>query len=290
MIGCFFRLCALLLLTGWAGSVHAQLVIPDKGQSLPTFEVATVKPSSDALGRSFHTHLWWDDNSYRTQNTTLRELLRDAFNAGSAAEVTGGPDALLDARFDISAKVGDEEYAAMRKLPSDERSREFHLMRQALLEERFGLKYHVEMRTLAVLELVVEKGGAKLAPVADAARSTGSAEPAAGAHPSPSNRSSVSDNQGNITATDSTVGALVSDLDRLSELDGRLIVDKTGLTGRYDFTLEWEPRHLNEAADEEATGPSLFDALKKQLGLRLEPARAPLPIVVIDALARPTAN
>jgi hypothetical protein len=78
---------AVLLTT----ALHAQLIVPNQGETLPTFEVETVKPSSSDLGPSFHTHIWRNDNSYRTENTTLRDLIRDAFDAHSAAQLTGAP-------------------------------------------------------------------------------------------------------------------------------------------------------------------------------------------------------
>jgi uncharacterized protein (TIGR03435 family) len=74
------------------------------------------------------------------------------------------------------------------------------------------------------------------------------------------------------------------------ELDGRPVIDKTGLTGLYSFTLNWSPQRLNAASSPDPTGPSLFSALREQLGLRLEPAKAPVPIVVIDAVSPPTPN
>lgn len=303
------RTSVVLLLLFLAAVLHAQLVIPAKGQTLPAFEVATVKPSSSALGRSFHVHIWWSDNSYSTQNTTLRDLIRAAFNTGSEAQITGGPGALLDARFDISAKIGDDDYAAMRKLPRDENSRQLHLMLQALLIDRFGLRYHVETRDLPVFDLVVDKAGSKLLPFPDqpatpalptsspsTANPPGSSPP-----PPPSSSPSVSTRIGSrdasITAIGSTLEPLTTILSRQPELEGRLILDKTGLTGKYNWTLQWSPQRLTADAprakpvsDPDSAGPSLFAALKEQLGLKLKPSRGSVPVVVIDAVSAPTPN
>ncbi|HEX4068405.1 MAG TPA: TIGR03435 family protein [Acidobacteriaceae bacterium] len=285
--------------------LRAQLVVPDKGETLPTFEVATIKPSRSDLGRSFRVQTWWNDNSYRTENLTLRDFIRFAFHLGSAAQLTGGPDRLLDARFDISAKIGDDDYAAMQKLPSDQRERTIDLMMQALLADRFGLKVHVETRTLPVFNLIVDKGGAKLQPFtpepapADTAGEPATTHPptpsaAASkqppAKPSPGFRATMSRNQATMTVTGEPLSQPLRMIGHQPELDGRLVIDKTGLTGLYSFTLNWSPQRLNAPADPGATGPSLFAALKEQLGLRLEPSKAPVPIVVIDAITALTPN
>lgn len=277
--------------------LRAQLILPDKGESLPTFEVATIKPSRSDLGRSFHTHIWWNDNSYSTENLTLRDFVRTAFNAGSSAQLIGGPDSLLDSRFDVSAKIGDEDFAALRKLPRAQRERQTHLMMQALLAERFGLKYHIETRTLPVFELAIDKGGAKLQPWAQPSPSPARAAdpPAVHAASKPSqlsqgSRVSIGRDEGSITSTGEPVEGLIMTLTRQPEVDGRLVIDKTGLTGLYSFTLNWSPQRLNAAASPDPTGPSLFTALREQLGLRLEPAKAPVAIVVIDAVSPPSPN
>ncbi|MGB7137608.1 MAG: TIGR03435 family protein [Acidobacteriaceae bacterium] len=281
--------------------LHAQVVLPNPGETLPTFEVATIKPSRSDLGRSFRVQTWWNDNSYRTENLTLRDFIRFAFHLGSPAQLSGGPAGLLDARFDISAKIGDDDYAAMQKLPSDQRERTIDLMMQALLADRFGLKVHTETRTLPVYNLIVDKGGAKLqpftrepAPPAPAATDPPAPSAAASkqppARPSPGFRATMSRNQATMTVTGEPLSSPLRMIGHQPELDGRLVIDKTGLTGLYSFTLNWSPQRLNAPASPDATGPSLFTALKEQLGLKLEPSKAPVPVVVIDAVAAPTPN
>lgn len=281
-----------------APAVCAQVVLPNQGEEVPAFEVATIKPSSRDLGRSFHIHIWWNDNSYSTQNTTLRDLIRTAFNV-SNGQLSGGPDALLDARWDISAKIGDEDFARLQKLPGDDRERATHLMLERLLADRFGLKVHTAARQLPVFDLVVDRGGPKLQPVSDPAAATpvAASKPSPAAPPAPSPASSsgnvtvrVGRDQASLSASDRTLAALVATLERQSELDGRIVIDKTALTGKYNYSLHWSPQRLNAAADPDADGPSLFTALKEQLGLRLEPSKGPVQVVVIDALSSPTPN
>jgi uncharacterized protein (TIGR03435 family) len=272
--------------------VQAQIVLPDKGESPPTFEVATVKPSSKDLGRSFHVHIWWDDNSYRTENTTLRDLIRTAFNATSGAQLAGGPDALLDERFDLNAKIGDEDYARLNKMTNEDRDRAVHLMLEALMADRFGLKIHTETRELPVFDLLVDKGASKLEPVADPAPAAASGAAGADAAKKPERNVSthVSHNQATMKAAYAAVADLTSMLSRQPELDGRIVIDKTELTGKYNFTLQWSPQHLSAAPDPDAEGPSLFEALKQQLGLKLEAATGTVEVVVVDAVSAPTPN
>src|SRR5690242_20090942 len=81
----------------------------------------------------------------------------------------------------------------------------------------------------------------------------------------------------------STKGNIPRLVEILSRVTGRTVTDQTGLSAQYDFTLEWSPDH--EGAE---TGPSLFTAVQEQLGLRLEPAKVPTRVIVIDAFERPS--
>jgi uncharacterized protein (TIGR03435 family) len=286
-----------LFAAAFAPVLCGQLILPRDGEALPTFEVATVKPSSRDLGRSFHTSIWSNDNTWRTLNTTLRNLIRTAFEAQSPAQLTGGPDALLDSRFDLSAKIGEDDFARMKKLSRDDRSRILDLMVQALLADRFGLKVHVETRELPVFDLVLDKGGSRLQPATPDTSSAAAA--AADPHVAPASApakphsqgvsTNINHDQGKMTATDALVSDLAAMLSQRSEVDGRMVIDKTGLTGRYDWTLEWHPLNLN-APDTDATGPSLFSALKSQLGLKLESSKGLVQIVVVDAASSPSPN
>jgi len=297
------RIAALAAVLAAALPLHPQVVLPNPGETLPTFEVATIKPSRSDLRRSFRVQTWWNDNSYRTENLTLRDFIRFAYHLGSPAQLTGGPDGLLDARFDVSAKIGDDDYAAMEKLPPEQRERIIDLMMQALLADRFGLKVHVETRTLPVFNLVVDKGGAKLQPYTpEPAPAAAPGDPATAHPPTPSAaasnpppakpgfRATMSRYQATMTATGQPLSAPLRMIGHQPELDGRIVIDKTGLTGLYSFTLNWSPQRLNAPASPDATGPSLFTALREQLGLRLEPSKAPIPVVVIDAVTAPTPN
>ena len=290
------KLLALLTLA-FAIRLPAQLILPDKGETVPTFEVATVKPSSKDLGRSFHTHIWWNDNTWRTENTTLRDLVRVAFNIGSNAQLAGGPDALLNARWDINARMDDEDYARLEKLPNEDRDRTLHLMLQELLADRFGLKVHTETRSLPLFDLVVNKGGAKLqsiqnpVPALTDAGASGATSPSSpAAKPSENVTTRIGRNQASVTATDATLAALTTMLSHQPELNGRIVFDKTGLAGRYNYSLQWSPQRLDALASADTPEPSLFTALKDQLGLKLESSKGAVEIIIVDAVSAPTPN
>jgi uncharacterized protein (TIGR03435 family) len=139
-------------------------------------------------------------------------------------------------------------------------------MLQALLADRFKLKIHHETKEQAVYALVVAKGGFKMktSPADAPSMSTGS--------------------NGRYTATAMAIGGLMGGL--MGSVD-RFIVDKTGLTGSYNFTLKWTPDGQEETVE---SGPPLFTALQEQLGLKLELAKAPIDTIVVDHIEKPSEN
>jgi len=306
-------------------ALDAQLTRLKDGESVTSFEVATVKPNDHDVGNSHHEHIWWNDSSYRIENLTLRRIIRVAYGAASDAQLSGGPQPLLNSRWDINAKIDDHDFAQMQKLPHDERSRQLQFMLQALLADRFELKVHIETKTLPLFALVVAKGGAKLQrappdppePAAVAAANSSSANPASanpsdaraasadagGDHPSPQRHAGVSvhsdSHKAEIIATDASIDAIVNMLTNRPEVDGRLVVDKTGLTGKYDWAMHWQPQNMSATvagggskvpADPDADGPSLFTALKEQLGIELKSEKGPVEIIVVDSAGPPSPN
>ena len=152
-------------------------------------------------------------------------------------------------------------------------------MVQALLADRFGLKLHQETRTLPAYDLILSKSGLKLQPAKSGGKSFGVGR----------------------THFNGEGMTITSIAEELSKITGRVVVDKTNLADRYDFKLEWpnprgweRPRsrrgvhEAGPAADNSA--PSLFTAIQEQLGVKLEPAKEPIPVLVIDHVAQPTAN
>ncbi len=94
-----------------------------------------------------------------------------------------------------------------------------------------------------------------------------------------------------IAANESPLRNLINPLSAQPEMSGRILLDRTGLSGKYSFTLQWAPQSLSGAgAATEASGPSLFTALEEQLGLRRESTKAPVEVLVIDRVERPSPN
>jgi bla regulator protein BlaR1 len=167
-------------------------------------------------------------------------------------------------RYDINAKAeGDAP------LKTDQA----RALLQSLLAERFHLQFHREMKDTQVYALVVAKSGHKL-------------------------KEHTSDEQGGLrmrggsngielTSTGSPISLLVSQISNHNGVD-RIVVDRTGLTGNYDYKLTWAAGLAAARNDSDAL--TIFTALQEQLGLRLEPQPAPIELLVVDHIERPSEN
>ena len=226
------------------------------------FDVASIRPSGnpDRRTRQFRHP---DDTEFVAQNTTLRALLQFAFGV-SETRVIGLPAQLETARFDVQAKGDVETDAQFRKLNPDQARAAKQKMMQALLADRFKLAMHFETRELPVYALVVAHGGAKLQ-----ATDEQSTQAWGG-------RTHIYVEGGD------TIGRFAEELTRVA---GRPVLNRTGLTGRYDIELDW-----SEDDDEGADVPTLFTAIREQLGLRLEATRAAVQVVVVDHIELPSEN
>ena len=170
-------------------------------------------------------------------------------------------------------------------------------MLQALLADRFKLTVHRETRELPVYSLVIGKNG----PILQETKPDPSAPPAPGPAASRGGSSIRISKMSSGPATMTALHTSASDLaDSLSVQLGRTVLDKTGLTSRYDFTLKWTaddaqlPLPSGSAPPPSLTtdpsGPTLFTAVQEQLGLKLEPGKGPVEVVVIDHVERPSGN
>ncbi len=230
------------------------------GQLPQQFEVAVIRPSlADAsAGTSFNV---FEGGRLRIANEPVKLLIRAAFQVQNA-QIAGGPGWLDTDRYDIEAKTGGPERIKPGQMGA---------LLQSLLADRFRLKYHRETRELAVFALLAgknQKGATKLKVKAE-------------------DEVSAMDTHGGREKSQ-LVGTGVS-MDALAKYVGnrlgRIVVDRTGLTESYDFTLEWAP---DDAPDSPA--PPLVTALREQLGLRIEPQKAPVEVIVIDSIERPSEN
>jgi len=250
-----------------------------------SFEVATVKPID---GKNPHPpSVTISGDRFSAAGMSLKELIKIAYdlNYGEDQQVTGGPAWTGSARFDIEAMEDPALGEKLQKLSSDERGKQIREMLRGLLTDRFKLQVHHASSELSVYELLTAKSGSKLMPsVAQSSSSNpdGSSKP----------RSWIRfAGKGLLEGNDADAATLVTALSMQPEIGGRLVVDRTGLTGKYDFTLKWTP-DMGQGAEPPTpdAGPSLFTALQDELGLRLQSTRAPVDVIVIDHVDLPSEN
>jgi uncharacterized protein (TIGR03435 family) len=271
------------------------------------FEVASVKPAApQAGGRIFVGRQGGpgtpDPGRVTFTNTGLKQLITLAYNL-KPYQVTG-PDWLDTQRFDVVAKI-----------PPGSSKEQVNQMLQSLLEERFKLTFHSVTREFPLYELVVGKNGHKLkASVVDPSAATAGpdAGPGRGGPPSigkdgfptlPPGRPGMlmmmsKDGPLRIAAN---VQSMTDLANMLSNQIGTPVVDKTGLTGTYDFALEFVPERIGAggiggglvapgevpgASPGTFDGPTIFGAVQDQLGLKLEQKKGPLEVMVIDRAER----
>ena len=235
----------------------------------PSFEVATIKPSNpDTPGQSI-TVGRGGGNSFATQNTPLSELIKFAYGV-HGKQVTGGPSWIEMDRYDILAKPDTPGVPSVTQLRS---------MVQKLLAERFGLEFHREKKEISAYVLTVDKAGVKMAKVEG---NRGNLPGFGGQGP------------GSIRVGNSTMPEFAEFLQaRVLE---RPVVDQTGLTDRYDFTLQWKPDMTGAGPNAPALPlniedrPDLITAMRQQLGLKIESGKAPVEVLVIDKVNKPTEN
>ncbi|HXE07671.1 MAG TPA: TIGR03435 family protein [Acidobacteriaceae bacterium] len=232
---------------------------------LLTWDVVSIHPSDPNLCGK-RSDIQFTPDGIKTVCVPLLFLIQDAYEIPEPSRIIGAPEwAKSGGLWNISAKVAAGDVAAYGRLSNEDGDR----MRQALLADRFHLKAHLEQRTMPVYKLVVANGGPKLKQ-ATADESGKSQVMIRGA--------------GKIEV----VSAGLDSLELLNSEVGRPVVDKTHLTGKYDFTLTYVS--AANAASDETGGPSVFTAVEEQLGLKLVPAKAPLDVLVIDSVERPAEN
>ena len=244
----------------------------------PAFDVISVKPNKSSLGAYGLVTTEFTADGFRGTNVPVHSLLLQAYGLHEG-EIIGEPAWASSEVFDIEAKVAGPDVAAFTKLDSNQRQ----AMLQQVLAERFKLATHRETRDLPVYALSVAKGGPKLKESAIDPSVPASARRGGGVRMS----------MGMISANECTISYFLS---MLSRQLGRTILDRTGLTSNYDFTLRWNPDNGTSAASNPPEGsqadalPSIFTALQEQLGLKLESTKAPASVLVVDHLEKPSEN
>jgi uncharacterized protein (TIGR03435 family) len=222
----------------------------------PSFDVASVKPSSPDDGLMYRLQ---PGGRYLATGLTLKMLIANAYSVPDFV-ISGGPGWRDIEKYNIEAKVG-------RPLPPwPDSNTELALMLQSLLEDRFKLALHRETREETVYELEVDRGGARLKMANADERSGFGMEP------------------GRINSMAVPLEYLAVNL---ASILGRPVIDKSGLDGKYSYTLTYTPDNAPAA---EAAAPSIFNALREQLGLKLESTKGRVEVLVIDHVEKPSAN
>jgi uncharacterized protein (TIGR03435 family) len=294
--------------------------------AVPTFEVASVKPNKS--GEPMIRFGLLPGGRFNAVNVPARQLIVFAYAPLQAFQIEGGPGWINSDRFDVTAKAEGNVPPAAPNQPGP-----IPMMMRALLAERFKLKVHTETKEMPTYALVLARSDGRLGPgiraitpecaelIAGRARGVGPAGRVGGppsgpppAPPGPGERAPCGTmfmGIGNLASG----GVTLSDFGRtLSQRVGRVVVDRTGITGLYDFTLTFAPEQLPLGGPGGPAGPagpggaaigsgvppgallngvdpnapSLFTALQEQLGLKLEATRGPVEMLIIDSIEQPT--
>jgi bla regulator protein blaR1 len=279
---------------GFVDAPRVSAGLQDQPMGAPkfSFEVATVKPGDQGAGQR---SLMIGPGKITVQNMPLKDLVMFAYDAKSESQMSGFPGWVNSATFSIEAKEDEATAAALDKLPREDRNEQIRLMLQALLTDRFHLKVSRVTKELPVYALVVAKGGPKLKVAADPP--TVVRPPDTSATPK-GIKGGIFFGPGNVQASNASMDVLASRiLSRLPEVGDRVVVNKTGLAGNYDFTLKWSPENLPPGAGgadngtpKDDTAPGLFTALEEQLGLKLEAQKGSVETLVVDSIDHPTPN
>jgi uncharacterized protein (TIGR03435 family) len=203
-------------------------------------------------------------------NTTIRDLIRNVFGLADF-QISGGPDWLAHERYDVVATAG-----------ADVPRQQLMLMIRGLLAERLKLAFHYELRDTAVYALRLARADQRPGPQLRPTAIDCTAASTAAARDATQRACGFDVSGGSLTATGMSIASLTQ---RLASISGRIVADQTGLPGLYDLQLRWAPDGVAAAGGD---GPSLFTALREQLGLKLDDAREPVQMMVIDHAERPT--
>ena len=237
-------------------------------------------------------------NRFTASNVSVAALIAAAYGGAfplRETDIIGMPAWAARERFDVQAR--QDGPAVLDEVFDDASvSRAFALVR-AVLADRFALRAHEESREGAIYVLQrARPQSTGLRPTTIDCAAILRAGPNAsvtGPDGRPQQPCAARTRRGAIVATGSTTADLARVLSRIQGVE-REVVDRTGLDGRFDFTLEWTPPLPPPGVDGGVpvpeTGPSLFTALQEQLGLKLESQRGPIRVIVIDRLERPTPN
>ncbi len=286
---------------------------PQTGADAPiAFEVASIKPNNSGDGRVMMQN---QPGRYSASNVTLRLLIRNAYQLQDF-QISGGPSWIASDHYDIVAKIDAsvaEQMAAAGPPVPGQGPGKLQLMIRSLLAERFKLVVHTETKEQPIYALILARSDGRLGPqlkksetdcaaVMAAARGRGPGLPPPG--PPQSGEAipcGIRVGMGNMVVGGAPLTQFANTLGMFT---GRVVLDRTGLTGNFDFNLTWTPDQMPQrppgapadqpiranGVDIDPNGPSIFTAVQEQLGLKLDSQRGPVTMLIIDKAERPVEN
>ena len=274
----------------------AQSRTPNAAAFTAGYAHVSITPGETGNG-IIQTRIIFTPDSLMAKNQTLRELIRLAYGVQDN-QISGGPDWFATARFNVEAKLDSSVSAELKKLSPEQQKAERDQMFQTLLASQFKVALHRESKLLPAYVLVIAKNGPRLQ-----AAKPGDTYPNGirGLDGGPAGPHKFAFAPDEFTAQALPMSFVA---ERLAMHLNQPVVDRTGLTGDYDFTLKWPSKaeppvetsvHTNAQTGAKETtvhigSASLLAAVEEQLGLRLDPQTIPLSVLVIDRAEKPAAN
>lgn len=245
----------------------------------PVFDVASIHPNNSDRTARTDLYSYADHGHFVAINATPMQLLQYAYGLPDS-RILGAPAWTKSAKYDIEGKADPGLAEKLAALSYTDAKPQLLKMVQALLADRFHVGAHLESRELPVYNMVVGKGGAKFTSVKDEGKMIDSET-----------------HSGTSTITIKSSSHATADLaEMLARFTGRVVLDETGLQGNYTISLKFAPDDSRSGVPDPETsmapdsGPSVFTALKEQLGLELKSGKAPVDVLVIDHVDPPTDN
>jgi uncharacterized protein (TIGR03435 family) len=255
---------AALLVVGTMPCVEGQVIKtePMAVTAHPSFEVAAVKRSDPADQMHRFSIL---GHRLLIENQTVSIMIQMSYGV-HRRQIVNAPPWVETERFDIQGMPDAEGQPNVVQ---------FQEMVRKLLADRFGLKLHTDKREMARYTLTVAKGGPKMEPTKSAPDAL------------PNENGNGDEKSMSLQMTNVSMGDLAHDLQ--GELD-RPVVDETGLKGRYDFSLKWSRADAAVTGGGDSALPGIFTALQEQAGLKVEPSKGEVDVLVIESLEQPETN
>jgi bla regulator protein BlaR1 len=276
-----------------ATPIRAQSQAASAASGAVGFEVASIKAHKSS-GTVEMSRLFYTPSGLSATNVTLQTLIRDVYRV-QESQISGAPNWLNSEKYDIDARMEKSVADELRKLDPMQSLPERQRMLRALLADRFKLTLHRETEELPVYVLAIAETGPKIQEAKPGDAYTNGIKGPDGRPGGPGN---IRMGRGMLTGQALSMADFVR---ALSEQLGRPVLDKTGLTGKYDVALQWTPgeSELPMLSRTEGTpsapnfappGSAIFTAIQDQLGLELESQDSPVETLVIDHVERPSEN